>query len=74
MGNMTMDGRATDTTAYRRFGMTTEELREAVRNCYCGLGPACEVWRKMTPVERDACSRDKRANAQLLWKRGEWSV
>jgi hypothetical protein len=50
--------------------MTTEELREAVRNCYCGLGPACEIWRKMTPDERDACTRDKRAYAQLLWKHG----
>ncbi len=46
------------------------ELRQAVKDCYCGLGPACEIWRKMTPDERAACSRDKRAYSQLLWKHG----
>ncbi|MDA1080625.1 MAG: hypothetical protein O2973_02950 [Gemmatimonadetes bacterium] len=45
-------------------------LRQAVKDCYCGLGPACEVWRKMTPTEREACSRDKRAYSQLLWRHG----
>ena len=47
-----------------------EELRRAVEECYCGLGPACEVWRKMTPAERADCTRDKRAYAELLWKHG----
>ena len=45
-------------------------LKQAIRDCYCGLGPACEIWRKMTPDERAACSRDKRAYSQLLWKHG----
>jgi hypothetical protein len=47
-----------------------EALREAISQCYCGLGPACEIWRKMTPSERKDCSRDKRAYEQLLWKHG----
>lgn len=46
------------------------ELRQAVKECYCGLGPACPIWRRMTPKERAECSRDKRAYAQLLWKHG----
>jgi hypothetical protein len=45
-------------------------LRQAVRECYCGLGPACSVWRRMTPAQRTACSLDKRATAQYLWKNG----
>lgn len=45
-------------------------LRQAIKECYCGLGPACEIWNKMTPEERAACSRDKRAYSQLLWKHG----
>ena len=52
---------------------TTEQisaLRQAVKECYCGYGPACPLWRQMTPVERAACSRDKRAYTQLLWKTG----
>ena len=47
-----------------------EELRQAVRECYCGLGPACPIWLDMSPAERKACSSDKRASAQLLWKHG----
>ena len=46
------------------------ELRQAVKECYCGLGPACPIWSDMTPVERAACSDDKRAYSQLLWKHG----
>lgn len=46
------------------------ELREAVLACYCGLGPACPLWRQMTPDERAECSRDKRLVAQRLWKNG----
>lgn len=46
------------------------ELREAVKACYCGLGPACHLWRVMTAEERAICSRDKRLTAQRLWKNG----
>lgn len=46
------------------------ELRDAVRACYCGLGPACPLWREMTPDERIDCSLDKRLYAQRLWKNG----
>lgn len=45
-------------------------LRKAVKECYCGLGPACPVWSQMSPEERETCSRDKRAYAELLWKHG----
>ena len=44
------------------------ELREAVLACYCGLGPACPLWRQMTPEQRTDCSLDKRLSAQRLWK------
>ena len=46
------------------------ELREAVKACYCGLGPACPVWRIMTPAERADCSAGKRLAGQRLWKNG----
>lgn len=46
------------------------ELRDAVRACYCGLGPACPLWREMTPDERADCSADKRLYAQRFWKNG----
>ena len=46
------------------------ELRQAVRECYCGLGPACPLWRQMTPEQRTECSADKRLFAQRLWKNG----
>lgn len=46
------------------------ELREAVLACYCGLGPACPLWRQMTPEERADCSADKRLVAQRAWKNG----
>jgi hypothetical protein len=45
-------------------------MKQAVKQCYCGLGPACEIWSKMTPEERADCSRDKRAFSQLLWRHG----
>jgi hypothetical protein len=45
-------------------------LRRAVQECYCGLGPACHLWREMTPEQRVDCSLDKRANAQRMWKNG----
>jgi hypothetical protein len=71
MVEFVMRGRTSRLEPVRRYGMTTSELRQAVRECYCGLGPACEIWRKMTPDERAACTRDKRAYAQLLWMQGE---
>jgi hypothetical protein len=46
------------------------ELRRAVKACYCGLGPACSLWRALTPEERTLCSFDKRATAQYMWKNG----
>jgi len=45
-------------------------LRWAVEECYCGLGPACYVWRQMSPEQRTECSLDKRATAQRFWKNG----
>lgn len=45
-------------------------LREAVQACYCGLGPACHLWREMTPDQREDCSTDKRLYAQRFWKNG----
>jgi len=47
-----------------------EALRRAVQECYCGLGPACPLWRQMTPEERTACSLDQRATAQRFWING----
>lgn len=46
------------------------ELRQAVKDCYCGLGPACHLWRQMTPAQRADCSLDKRLTAQRYWKNG----
>ena len=46
------------------------ELREAVRQCYCGWGPACPLWRMMTQEQRRDCSLDKRLVAQRLWRNG----
>lgn len=46
------------------------ELRQAVRECYCGLGPACALWRQMTPEQRADCSADRRLTAQRMWKNG----
>ena len=45
-------------------------LKQAIKECYCGLGPACPIWTDMTPEQRADCSRDKRAYAELLWKHG----
>ncbi len=63
----------THVTAVETARPTTERgpaLRQAVTECYCGFGPACPLWRQMTPEERTACSSDKRAYSQLLWKTG----
>lgn len=45
-------------------------LREVVEECYCGLGPACHLWRQMSPEQREDCSLDKRATAQRFWRTG----
>ena len=45
-------------------------LRKAVEECYCGLGPACHLWRQMTPEQRADCSLDQRASAQRYWRTG----
>lgn len=46
------------------------ELRQAVLECYCGLGPACRLWRLMTPEQRADCSADRRLTEQRMWKNG----
>lgn len=46
------------------------ELRRAVEECYCGLGPACSLWRRMTPEQRIQCSWDRRLVQQRLYKNG----
>ena len=46
------------------------ELRQAAKDCYCGLGPACTHWSEMTPQGRVECSVDKRAVAEARWKNG----
>ena len=38
--------------------------------CYCGLGPACPIFRLMTPEQRDDCTRDKRRTAQAYYRNG----
>jgi hypothetical protein len=44
--------------------------RQAVKDCYCGLGEDCTHWDEMTNEERADCSRDKRAAVDALWKNG----
>lgn len=39
-------------------------------DCYCGLGPACPHFLRMTDEEKAACSRDKRQYAQAFFKNG----
>ena len=39
-------------------------LRQAVEECYCGLGPACYLWREMTPEQRADCSAVQQTAAQ----------
>jgi hypothetical protein len=63
-------GRSSVMDPDRDRGEQIAELKELVKQCYCGLGPACEIWRKMTPDQRADCTRDKRAYAELLWKHG----
>ena len=46
------------------------ELRQAVKDCYCGLGPACCHWNEMNFEQRAACASDKRASAEWNWRTG----
>ena len=39
-------------------------------DCYCGLGPTCPHFLRMTDEEKAACSRDKRQYAQAFFKNG----
>ena len=62
---------AQPSSASKRF--TEEEfiaLRQAVKDCYCGLGPACYHWKNLSPEGRIACSCDKRMSAESYWKTG----
>lgn len=54
----------------RRDTIRSAKFRQLVSECYCGLGPACPLWRQFTPAQRAACSLDKRATAQALWMNG----
>lgn len=54
----------------RRDTIRSAKFRQLVSECYCGLGPACPLWRQFTPAQRVACSLDKRATAQALWMNG----
>lgn len=63
-------GRASVMDPARPRAEQIAELRKAIKECYCGLGPACPIWASMSPEERRACSQDKRATAELFWKHG----
>jgi hypothetical protein len=54
----------------RRTAEQSTALRQAVKDCYCGLGTACPHWHEMTPEGRVDCARDKRAVVDSLWKNG----
>ncbi|MFI5312011.1 MAG: hypothetical protein ACHQQ3_12300, partial [Gemmatimonadales bacterium] len=44
-----------------------------VAECYCGLYAKCPTFRMMSPDEREICTRDKRMDAQRMWKNGmDW--
>ena len=63
-------GRASVIDPTRSRAEQIAELKQAIKECYCGLGPACPLWRQMTPEERTDCSADKRLYAQRFWKNG----
>ena len=44
--------------------------RQALKDCYCGLGADCCHWEEMTHEGRVDCSRDKRASVDSFWKTG----
>ena len=70
MADVMMRGKASVIDPSRDRAEQIAEIKDLIKQCYCGLGPACEIWRKMTPAERADCTRDKRAAAELMWKHG----
>ena len=56
-------------SATRRDPVAKQDSRIPFQ-CYCGLGPACQFFRVMTPEQRAACSSDKRGTAQWYFKNG----
>jgi hypothetical protein len=58
------------TVATMRHPVESARKLSAAIDCYCGLGPDCELFRKMTPDQRAACTRDKRATAQSFFRNG----
>lgn len=51
--------------------MPASTMRESPAfECYCGLGPACPLFRLMTPPQRADCTRDKRRTAQAFYRNG----
>ena len=54
-------------------GHVATEAPRAARHaaeCYCGWYAACPLFRMMSPTEREECTRDKRLDAQRMWKNG----
>jgi len=53
---------------------TSERARPAEETaafeCYCGLGPACPMFREMNAAQRELCTRDKRQTAQWMYVNG----
>jgi hypothetical protein len=49
--------------ASRRFRLFGSE-------CYCGLGPACALFREMTPAQRIECSLELRRANQAYFRNG----
>jgi hypothetical protein len=53
---------------------TPEKVRPAedtaAFECYCGLGPACPMFREMSDAQRADCTRDKRQTAQWMYVNG----
>lgn len=44
--------------------------RQQYPECYCGLGPACGVYRQLTPEQRIECSTERRRTMQTYFKNG----
>ena len=61
---------STEVKSARTRAEEIARLRRAVQECYCGFGPACFRWQRMTPEQRVECSLDHRLIAQRYWKNG----
>jgi hypothetical protein len=48
----------------------TTENEPGTYECYCGLGPACPIFGKMTDQQRHDCTEDKRRTAQQYYRNG----